>query len=652
MKKFRVFRKFDSPWEIVFAAVTPIALFIAACVLFTFERELYQLIALFCVLLAGVAAFTVFNLFHGMRAAIACFVAVELMCSSLIFCAVSPAIVNAAAAGAVYESPSVERDIFKDKNVMVFVPHQDDELNILSGVIEEYVSAGSKVRIVYMTYGDYWGLQETRVSEALNVASFYGIDSSDVIFFGYGDQWEGTHIYNMAGDEVATSHNGKNATYDVNGVTPYRHESYTRNNLLNDFESVITEYMPDTLFCIDYDTHNDHIANSLLFEEAMGNVLKANEGYNPTVYKAFGYSTAWYAVEDFYDCDNVLSTVSTSSQSFLTENNCYNWADRVRFPVATSSLGFLMSGTTTYRGYALHASQDTSWNMIRVINSDKVFFQRDTSSLVYKADITVSSSSEDAYKLNDFKIVDTLDVNMEYNNDFCAGVWCPDEWDNDKEVTVKFSSPQDISCIRLYDSPSVYDNVLSAEITLSDGTEISCEDINKNGAATDITFNKKHGISGFTVRITSAEGTAYGFSEVEAYSTLPDYSADAYVKIQDTEGTFAYEYTMPSAEQTFSLYAYECSSLVSDYTVSVEGDISATVEDGVIKVTCATDKEGILTVTNKKNGVSDSVKITNPNAFVRLGRNILRQMERYYSYTLRTSYYQSLCNFVINKIKY
>jgi len=652
MKKIRVFRKFDSAWEVVFAVVTPIALFVAAFALFTFERELYQLIALFCVGVVGVIIFTVFNLFHGKRAAIACFVAVEFMCSSLIFCAVSPAIVNACAAGAVYESPTVDRAIFKDKNVMVFVPHQDDELNIMAGVLEEYVSAGSKVRIVYMTYGDYWGLQEKRVSEALSVASFYGIDSSDVIFFGYGDQWSSAHIYDMPDNEVATSHNGKTATYDVGDVAPYRHESYTRSNLLSDFESVITEYMPDTMFCIDYDNHNDHMATSLLFEEALGNVLKSTDGYTPTVYKAFGYSTAWFSAEDFYDSDNVLSTVNIHGSSFLTENNCYNWADRVRFPVSPSSLGYLMSGTKTYKGYALHVSQDTSWNMIRAINSDKVYFQRDTASLVYKADISVSSNSENAYKLSDFKLVDTLDVNMEYNNDFCHGVWSPSAEDTAKEVTVKFSSPKSLSMVRLYDSPSVYDNVLSVEITFSDGSVITCDDINKNGAATDISFKTKNNISGFTVKIISTEGTAYGFTEIEAYSSLPDYSSDAYVKIQDTDGTFAYEYTMPANEQTFSLYAYECSSEVSDYTVSTDGDIAATVEDGVIKVTCATDKEGILTVTNKTNGVSDSVRITNPNAFVRLGRNILRQMERYYSYPLRTSYYQSLYTFVVNKIKY
>lgn len=649
MKKIRIFRRYDSYWEIIFAAVTVVALSVYAAVMFSFERELYQVAAIFCVFAVSVLVFAVFNLFHGLRAAIAAFVAFEMMCSSLLLCALSPAVLTAMASSTLYDSPAVEREIFEDKNVMVFVPHQDDEINILAGVFEEYVAAGSTVRIVYMTYGDYYGLADTRVKEAKAVAEFYGISEENLIFFGYGDNWQGTHIYHASDDEVCTSHYGYTATYDAGGVTPYRYENYTRSNLVNDFKSVIEEYMPDTMFVVDYDHHPDHRANGFFFDEAISSVLSETKNYHPVVYKAFAYRTSWEAVKDFYEGDNILSTLSPSWTPYIEDVNCYDWDDRVRFPVANGSLGYLMNGTSMYKAYSLHVSQSGYKQAIRAINSDKVFFRRDTSSLTYGAEITVSSNSDKAYKLNDFKLIDSENISHEYNNDFYAGAWSPSEGDSRKEVTVKFSSASSLSLIRLYDAVSLSDNVLKGTITLSDGTVIPFGNLSKNGSATDVTFDKRNNITGFTVRIDEYEGSGAGFDEIEAYAEAPDCSDDAFIKIEDTAGTFAYEYTMPAEESYFSLYAYECSSDVNEYEISVTGDISAEIEDGKIKVTCERSREGILTVTSKTGDIYDSVKITNPNSFERFKRNILKTVEQNYSFTSRINYYKSLSEFINKK---
>lgn len=651
MKKIRIFKRYDCVWEIVFAAVTVIALFVAAFALLTFTEPRDQIIALFCVFVVCVIVFAVLNLFHGLPAAIACFVAAEIMCSSLLLNALSPLFVSALADGTLYDSPTVEREIFKDKNVMIFVPHQDDELNIMAGVVEQYLAAGSSVKIVYMTFGDYYGISETRIKETMDIAEFYGIDPSDLIFFGYGDQWQGTHIYNASGDEVVTSHCGNTATYTVGDLSPYKSESYTRNNLLNDFESVILEYLPDTIFAVDYDHHPDHRANSLFVDEALAHIFKTTDGYNPVVYKAFAYSTAWEAPKDFYDGDNIPSTVDSGGAGYMTEVNCYNWADRVRFPMANGSLGYLMEGTSVYKAYCLPVSQQSYGQAIRVINSDKVFFRRDTTSLLYKAEITVSSNKDDAFKLNDFKLFDSEDISVEYGNDFYAGTWSPSSSDNSKEITVKFSSPQTLSLIRLYDSVSLDDNVLKATVTLSDGTTIIAENISKNGAASDITFDKKNNISGFTVKIDEYEGSEYGFSEIEAYSEAPDYYDDGFIKIEDLNGDFAYEYTVSSKTEYFRLYGYERSSDVSDYEVTCDGNITASIEDGKIKVVCGLGAEGILTVKSKDGAVYDSVKITNPNVFVRMWRGFWKQAEHYYSFNLRSRYYQTVYNFAMSKLK-
>ena len=46
-----------------------------------------------------------------------------------------------------YDFPETERNtVFSGKKVMFFAPHEDDEINLYGGVIEQYVKSGSEVR--------------------------------------------------------------------------------------------------------------------------------------------------------------------------------------------------------------------------------------------------------------------------------------------------------------------------------------------------------------------------------------------------------------------------------------------------------------------------------------------------------------------------
>ncbi len=112
--------------------------------------------------------------------------------------------------------------IYADQNVMVIVPHQDDDLNLLSGVFEEYERYGSRVCVVFVTTGDYSDIGEARMREALDVLAHCGVENDDVIFLGYGNEWQGTNIYNAPGDEVLTSHAGYTETYGLPEHPAYR----------------------------------------------------------------------------------------------------------------------------------------------------------------------------------------------------------------------------------------------------------------------------------------------------------------------------------------------------------------------------------------------------------------------------------------------
>ena len=97
--------------------------------------------------------------------------------------------------------------LYSGKRVMLIVPHEDDDLNVLGGVTEEYIRHGSEVFVVFMTNGDFHCAGEIRIAEAIDLYRYLGIPEDHVIFLGYGDHMrtENYHFYNAPLDEVFTS---------------------------------------------------------------------------------------------------------------------------------------------------------------------------------------------------------------------------------------------------------------------------------------------------------------------------------------------------------------------------------------------------------------------------------------------------------------
>ena len=57
---------------------------------------------------------------------------------------------SAAAPKTAYEAPETEpKAIFSEKRVLAVVPHEDDDLNLLSGVTGQFTDAGSEVYVVF-----------------------------------------------------------------------------------------------------------------------------------------------------------------------------------------------------------------------------------------------------------------------------------------------------------------------------------------------------------------------------------------------------------------------------------------------------------------------------------------------------------------------
>lgn len=527
-----------------------------------------------------------------------------------------------------------KEEFFANQRVMILVPHEDDDINLAGGVIEEYLKYGSEVYVVFTTNGDgderfdMSKMGYTRINEAIKALAVLGVPEKNIIFLGYGDGWNknGAHIYNFCSNEVICSRAGRIETYGLK-THPAFHEnnSYTYLNYFNDVKQVVLDYKPDTIFCIDYDTHNEHRALSMMFEKAVGDLLKGTS-YRPMIYKGYGYRTAWNAQNDFSNTINIASTVNCCSDRDVI---LYNWNTRKRFPVDINSVSRTLKKSKLYRSLSAYSSQNAALSADRIINGDKVFWQRRTDSLIYNADISVSSGNKD--KLTDFMLLDCNDLINKGDKPY-DGVWHPDDTDTKKSIHVAFPSDIFIENIVLYDSPSPNDNVLNAIIKLEDETYISSGKIHSGGTAVSI----KKSLRSFDIIIDKYEGDRYGLTEIEAFSNLN--ITPALYKLTDDKGNFAYDYIIPQAgKQVFKIYQNsEMDINYDDFLVSCNNKkCNAVISDNEIIVTCPSGKKCEVSLLLKNNKICDRILVRNPNKIERKLLTYWQQVNIHKSYAHR-----------------
>lgn len=517
--------------------------------------------------------------------------------------------------------------MFAGKKIMVFVPHEDDDVLLMGGVIEQYVKNNSEVYVVFEQTGDS-GVSESpfsvgkelgqvRANEAIRVLTSYGIPEKNIIFLGYGSTVSRyhPHLYNMKEDpdQVVRSVSGFDHTFATGDHPAYRDgEKITRNNLFNDYESVILSYKPDVIFCVDYDDHPGHRAVSLMFESVMGKILKQQDLYRPVVFKGFCYSTALYAAKD-YSSVNPGPTADPYETEYMQETNTYLWKDRVRFPVSAYTLTHYVQSSGTIKKLAIYDSQYGDWhpNVKSIVNSDKVFWERRTDSLLYGAKITASSGQHQL--LNDFMLFDCDDI-IAGDTDFSSlsGIWIPSDDDPEKTLSVSLNEPGDIGKIVLYDNPCMDDNVLNASIVFDDGSRIETGKLEPNGSATVIEVNKQN-VKSFRIVLTETSGKRAGLSEIETYASdkRPEMG---FIKLMDEQGNFVYDYRLNGSEEArLSLYRYNYGCpLGNDYKIDNNNPkVTVTISDQQLIVRCPKSQECTITITSADGLVSDTVRVSN-----------------------------------------
>ena len=464
---------------------------------------------------------------------------------------------------------------FKNKKVMVIVPHEDDDLLISGQVLPPMYKNGADVRVVFATNGDKRVSAYTRQSEACNALEKLGIPREKVIFLGYPD---GTQLY--VGKKAFSFSSGWDHTYAGKGFKDYHfdrfgtHAKYTAENMVDDIESVVLEYRPDYILAIDFDTHTDHRGVSISFEKAMERILKKESGYTPKVFKCFGYSLAWKSKPDFYAL-NIKSTVmqdreKNNDPSYETDVPQYRWNNRIRLPIDKKSLSHSILRCSEYKALSEHLSQYAYCYSERIINGDSVYWNRRTDSLTYNADISVSSG--DASLLNDFRLIGvgnrTAGPNVKLEN--CVSRF--NKNDAQKTVTVKFDSPKTVSCMSLYDNFGLNSNILGGVITFSDGSKVEVPALNADGSETRVVFEPKHNITSFTFKVTEYEGVA-GLDEIEAFENADYDMGFSLIKLKNADtDDYIYNYLITPDEKSLNLGVY-LSNPNAGYTIKIiEGD--------------------------------------------------------------------------------
>lgn len=179
------------------------------------------------------------------------------------------------------------------KRVLIFAPHPDDETLGASGIIQNAIKYGGKVKVVIMTNGDSFTYAVTknynisnpkpvnflhlgydRQKESINALKYLGVDRKNIIFLGYPDKglsilW-GSHWnipYKSFGTKVTHSPYDNSFTKNV---------LYEGKNVVNDLKKIIEEYNPTLLvFPQPNEVHPDHWATNSFVKYTL-NILNKN----------------------------------------------------------------------------------------------------------------------------------------------------------------------------------------------------------------------------------------------------------------------------------------------------------------------------------------------------------------------------------------
>lgn len=276
------------------------------------------------------------------------------------------------------------------KKAFIFVPHQDDEINVAGGVFKYLRDSGFETTVVFSTNGDYYPeLALRRYKEAKKVQTILGYEH--MIYLGYPDDLKGSSRNNTCHPDPLQ----KEYCFSRHGV----HRKCNKENIRTDVKDIIFDQLPDVLICVDRDLHSDHKLLSDVFDEVIAEVTTSN--YNPIVLKSYAYLGKWNGPMDYFS-PQILETLPTLSNAQWDDDDGHRWKDRISVPMPSSDYTSLFFWSSPiFR--ALNKYQTQSVTMFgggcaslafgSVANRDMVFWRIDNGSqpLPFPTDVTIEN---------------------------------------------------------------------------------------------------------------------------------------------------------------------------------------------------------------------------------------------------------------------
>ncbi len=194
--------------------------------------------------------------------------------------------------------------------LLILAPHPDDEVLGCGGIIQQGVAMGLPIRIVFLTYGDFYewsflryekrpvvtprgvrGMGEIRHGEAVAADATLGAPAADLTFLGYPDFGTLKMWYSAWGRARPVRGMLSRAT-----AVPYRDAfrpgaPYKGEEVLKDLTTILREFRPTKVFVSHpADHHPDHRAFYLFARVALFDVARE---FTPRVYPYLVHYTRW-----------------------------------------------------------------------------------------------------------------------------------------------------------------------------------------------------------------------------------------------------------------------------------------------------------------------------------------------------------------------
>ncbi|MFA5008785.1 MAG: PIG-L family deacetylase [Candidatus Omnitrophota bacterium] len=232
--------------------------------------------------------------------------------------------------------------------VLILAPHPDDEIIATGGIIQKAVKSNSKIKIVYLTNGEYneisyffykknpaistkgfINIGETRQKEAYNATAYLGIKKEDLVFLGYPDRFTEAILASFWDKKWPAR-----SMLTHIGRVPYKNAlsygaPYIGESILKDLKRVLADFRPTKIFVSSpYDVNPDHRSLYVFTTTALLDLKGKID--NPALYAYLVHKVGWPKAKKYlpsFELDppeDFLKCTTAWSKVYLTDEEIDN----------------------------------------------------------------------------------------------------------------------------------------------------------------------------------------------------------------------------------------------------------------------------------------------------------------------------------------